>query len=76
MKKNFKLNALAAKTLSETEMNKVRGGGRSCSCGCQYANSGGSSTSNNCSANYEGGSSGLTTSSPIQCEIKNVPTQN
>jgi natural product precursor len=54
MKKNFKLSALAAKTLSETEMNKVRGG-KCCGCMCAYAGSGGSSTSANGNANSSRG---------------------
>jgi len=57
MKKNLKLNALAAKVLSETEMNEVRGGaaGDPCVCGCKYASSGGSSTNANGGANNAGG---------------------
>jgi natural product precursor len=62
--KNLKLNALAAKSLSEVEMNQVKGGGsatyvRKCGCACAYANQQGSSTNANCNANYEGGAAGL-----------------
>jgi len=73
MKKNLKLNALAAKTLSDTEMNEVKGGGRYCSCGCQYASSGGSSISANCDANYAGG---IETTYPVQCDQRNVVSFN
>jgi natural product precursor len=72
MNKKLKLNALAAKALSETELNEVRGGGRSCSCGCQYASAGGSSISANCDANYAGGSGGLKATAEVQCSVINV----
>lgn len=39
--KNLKLNSLASKRLSETQMNGIKGGDCSCGCGCLYANSGG-----------------------------------
>jgi natural product precursor len=64
MKTNLKLNALAAKSLSEVEMNQVKGGRsvtvlvRYCGCACAYVNQG-SSTNANCNANYGGGARGL-----------------
>lgn len=53
--KNLKLNSLASKSLSETQMNEIKGGDCSCGCGCLYANSGGSSTNSNANANRSGG---------------------
>lgn len=52
--KNLKLNALSANSLTEREMNQMKGG-KSCSCGCQHAGSGGSSIEANRDANYAGG---------------------
>ena len=49
--KKIKLNALAAQTLSQIEMNAVKGGTVDCGCSCYYANSGGSSTMDNGYAN-------------------------
>ena len=49
--KKIKLNALAAQTLSQIEMNAVKGGTATCGCSCYYANSGGSSTMDNGYAN-------------------------
>lgn len=67
--KKLKLNSLASKSLSETQMNEVKGG-RACGCGCAYANSGGSSIDANCSANYSGGAHGLYSDTrDLQCEL-------
>jgi natural product precursor len=62
MNKKLKLNVLNANSLSERELNQMKGG-KSCSCGCQHANSGGSSVNANRGANYAGG---LHTSYPIK----------
>jgi natural product precursor len=51
--KKLKLNVLASESLSKIEMNQVKGG-NSCTCGCQYADKGGSSIEANCNANYSG----------------------
>lgn len=48
---NIKLNKLADNRLTEKEMEKTTGGNY-CTCGCCYANNGGSSTSGNAGANY------------------------
>ena len=53
--KKIKLNALAAQTLSQIEMNAVKGGDKSCGCACAYAGSGGSSVDDNCNANFAKG---------------------
>jgi natural product precursor len=64
MKKNLKLNVLAAKALSDTEMNQVRGGDiKCCSCGCQYAGQGGSGTHTNKNANFD---RDIHTQAPVQ----------
>ncbi|GHV35029.1 hypothetical protein FACS1894178_3750 [Bacteroidia bacterium] len=52
--KNLKLNKIAEGNLNEKQMHQIKGGGATpfiCSCGCQYANSGGSSISANMYAN-------------------------
>jgi natural product precursor len=58
--KNLKLNKLSARNLTDRQMDKIKGGDpcvlvRTCTCGCQYANSGGSSVSDNCSTNSSSG---------------------
>ena len=54
--KSLKLNKLNQSILNKDQMKKVRGGDfHVCSCGCCYANNGGSSTADNAIANNEGG---------------------
>ncbi|GHV34584.1 hypothetical protein FACS1894178_2370 [Bacteroidia bacterium] len=53
--KNLKLNKIAEQNLNEKQMHQIRGGASGCSCGCQYANNGGSSISNNGMANADNG---------------------
>lgn len=55
--KKLKLHHLENDALSELHMKCLIGGGTSsvCSCGCHYANSGGSSSAVNDAANYEYG---------------------
>ncbi len=68
--KKLKLNQMANEKLLDQEMKLVNGGtvcgryatdgsGRGCSCGCYYADRGGSSTDDNCNANFNGGAHGL-----------------
>jgi natural product precursor len=56
MKKNIKLNNLAKNTITEREMNRVKGGclDTCCGCGCAYAGNGGSSVQDNKNANAAG----------------------
>jgi natural product precursor len=61
--KNMKLNALENQSLSNKEMNKVRGGDRTCTCSC----AGSSSISSNMSANYNLGSGGGHSTSGQNC---------
>ena len=58
MKTNLKLNTLVKNTMNEKEMQHIKGG-RNCSCGCCYANNGGSSVNDNALANWGGGTNGL-----------------
>ena len=54
--KSLKLNKLNMNQLSKEQLSTIRGGSApSCTCGCCYANSGGSNTTDNGMANYEGG---------------------
>ncbi|MEG2514221.1 MAG: TIGR04149 family rSAM-modified RiPP [Bacteroidaceae bacterium] len=64
--KSLKLNQIENSRLAKNEMKHIMGGrytmivgncvvSYTCSCGCQYANSGGSSTDANKSANRSGG---------------------
>lgn len=55
--KSLKLNSLTADRLSNDELKLIKGGQRSCGCGCHYRYNGGSSVSGNGRANY-GTSSG------------------
>ncbi|HAQ65164.1 MAG TPA: rSAM-modified peptide [Bacteroidales bacterium] len=53
---SIKLNNLNQGQLSKEQMNAVAGGESvTCSCGCCYANNGGSSVSDNLNANISGG---------------------
>lgn len=47
----LKLNALNKAFLDEKELNLVRGGAGNCTCGCLYADYGGSKSADNDSAN-------------------------
>lgn len=54
--KLLKLNKLENNQLSKKEKKEIVGGAYNmCSCGCKYADSGGSSTSGNLAANVRGG---------------------
>lgn len=53
--KSLKLNKLNMNQLSKEQLSSVRGGAATCTCGCCYANSGGSNTTDNGIANYDGG---------------------
>ncbi|ATR96311.1 MULTISPECIES: TIGR04149 family rSAM-modified RiPP [Bacteroidales] len=48
----IKLNKLAENSLANREMKKIKGG-NCCTCGCMYANSGGSSSTDNRNANHK-----------------------
>lgn len=53
--KTVKINEMSKQRLSKKEMSLISGGDGNgvviCSCGCQYADSGGSSINANCAAN-------------------------
>lgn len=51
---SLKLNKLNKNLLSNEQMKGVTGGASGCSCGCCYANQGGSSIYDNCLANRDG----------------------
>jgi natural product precursor len=56
----LKLNKLSAQNLTDRQMGKIKGGSdcivlKTCSCGCQQANNGGSSIADNSSANCRSG---------------------
>ena len=55
--KDLKLNKLAKNRLERNEMQNIAGGASEyyCTCGCNYANSGGSSVNANGNANADGG---------------------
>lgn len=55
--KKLKLNEISRTRLEESEMCRLLGGGTpgNCTCGCLYANSGGSSTASNDAANNASG---------------------
>ena len=52
--RKLKLNQLSKKELNKNELSILLGG-KSCTCPCAYANSGGSSTGDNNTANAAGG---------------------
>jgi len=56
--KTLKMNLVESSILNEKEMSAVQGG-RDCTCGCLYANNGGSTTDANGKANSSGGPNGL-----------------
>ncbi len=53
--KSIKLNKLNMNRLSREQLNAIKGGasGYKCSCGCCYANQGGSNSTDNLIANYD-----------------------
>ena len=51
----IKLNKLSSEKMTNRDLGMIKGGGGDCSCGCRYANDGGSSTSDNGNANNAGG---------------------
>jgi natural product precursor len=61
--KKIKLNILESQNLSDKEMNKVRGGDRTCTCSC----AGSSSIGSNMEANYNIGANGGHSTSGDNC---------
>ncbi|MDH6310614.1 natural product precursor [Dysgonomonas sp. PFB1-18] len=49
--KKLKLNSLALKSLTDIEMNELKGGYSICGCGCHYSSSGGSASAVNMCTN-------------------------
>jgi natural product precursor len=66
--KNLKLNVLASQKLSKLEMNQMKGGAKSCTCGCQ----GPSSTADNGSANMDTGKKSQEKTYTKFCELNPV----
>lgn len=63
----LKLNQIEKSEMENREMNNLKGGGDSCSCGCHYASTGGSSYADNRKANWTGGQTSYGGGETVTC---------